>query len=771
MNRWLEFLKVVFVAIAYAFFAKLSLTNFSIHNGNVSLIWPSSGIALAAMILGGKRYYLSVFLGSFAADFLSGTPAIPSLFIAIGNTLEPLLGFWLILNSKTFNNKLQLPKDFIKIIFAGSLSACLCAFIGVSTLWLSGSIQQSAIKPALLNWWQGDMLGIALITPFILVWQDWPRKFIDREHLVETLTCFGFLIIFGQVVFLNLFHEYLGFFARGYIIFLFISWSAVRFGIHGVTLTVVITSILALLGSKNGTGIFANDYYHTHLFNLWFYLLVMTLVGMALSFFASIRKKVEDDLMESNELMNDILDSMNAHVVVLDINGVIIRTNEAWRNFALKNSTVGEISVRRTGVGVNYLDICQSSIGEWADGALIVKEGIVSVLEGQLEIFTHEYPCHSPNEHRWFRVSVTPLKSNIGGAVVTHTNITEQKLSEVEMRIAAIAFDAQEGMFITDGNGIIIKVNNAFTKITGYTLNEVIGYYPKLLSSKRHDDSFYKAMWGSINFSGFWQGEIWDRRKNGDEFPAYVTITSVFNNEGLVINYVCTLTDATNFKANEQKRIANEVTLRETLVREVNHRIKNNLQGVTGILHNFALRHPELAVPITEVISQVDSIAVIHGLQGRDLPKVRLCEMIKEIASNSAILWHIAVEVEIPNYWTKCQIAESETVPIALILNELITNAIKHSDFEKSVKIKLEYESLRNVVIVTIYNFGQLPSDFYLTNAKVAGTGMMLVGLLLHEEGAKLTWEQCDNMVEARLELQFPAVLFNGEEFKCYDES
>lgn len=133
------------------------------------------------------------------------------------------------------------------------------------------------------------------------------------------------------------------------------------------------------------------------------------------------------------------------------------------------------------------------------------------------------------------------------------TDITERKHVEAELQIAAIAFEAQEGMVITDINNVIIKVNQAFVKLTGYASEELINNKMNILKSGRHDTDFYATMWNNIIHIGTWQGEIWNRLKNGKINPAFVTITAVKNNQGEAINYVATYTDITERKLIEEK--------------------------------------------------------------------------------------------------------------------------------------------------------------------------------------------------------------------------
>ena len=143
--------------------------------------------------------------------------------------------------------------------------------------------------------------------------------------------------------------------------------------------------------------------------------------------------------------------------------------------------------------------------------------------------------------------------NKITGTVVIFSNITQRKHAEMELRIAETAFQTQEGMFVTDENGVILRVNHAFTDITGYTAADVVGKNPHLRSSGRHDAAFYAAMWERIKSTGAWKGEIWNKRKNGEMYPELITITAVKNGDETVTHYVATLHDITARKAAEEQ--------------------------------------------------------------------------------------------------------------------------------------------------------------------------------------------------------------------------
>jgi diguanylate cyclase (GGDEF)-like protein/PAS domain S-box-containing protein len=146
---------------------------------------------------------------------------------------------------------------------------------------------------------------------------------------------------------------------------------------------------------------------------------------------------------------------------------------------------------------------------------------------------------------------ISPVKDihgDVSHYVAVKLDVTARKLAEDNLRIAATVFQSQEAMIVTDVNAIILRVNNAFTEITGFSSAEVIGSTPKALSSGLHDKVFYEAMWETLDRSGKWEGEVWNRRKGGEAYLERLIITAVKNDSGKVINYVATMTDITSSK-------------------------------------------------------------------------------------------------------------------------------------------------------------------------------------------------------------------------------
>jgi diguanylate cyclase (GGDEF)-like protein/PAS domain S-box-containing protein len=151
---------------------------------------------------------------------------------------------------------------------------------------------------------------------------------------------------------------------------------------------------------------------------------------------------------------------------------------------------------------------------------------------------------HGQTHH--FEVRKIPVFDEQGvrqSLVIIGRDVTERKKSEEALRIAATAFDSQQGIAITNAQRVIMRVNSAFSVITGYSAEEAVGQTPGILSSGRHDNAYYAAMTHTLETAGAWQGEIWNRRKNGEVYPEWLSISAVKDDAGVTTHFVAIFTD------------------------------------------------------------------------------------------------------------------------------------------------------------------------------------------------------------------------------------
>lgn len=301
------------VAALYALFLHLA----NLYFGNaipIRILEPASGFALAALLVCGKRYAWGIFLGAFLVSAMSGNPWGVTLGIALGNALAAHLGAWLIMRDGRFDTHLRSLRDYLWLIFLGGVGSGAGALIGASALLVFGVVPHEAFLLAAIQWWMGDALGIILIAPLFLVWrlEKSDRLKMKQVHVAAFLLGLTFLV--GQAAFLGWFHDSIGPVVKGYTMFLFIAWVAVRLGTWGVTIALFMTAAQALLGAHRETGFFAGDIAATHLTNYWLYMAILSVVGMALATYFTERELAEQQLHDLSAHLQDVREEEKASI-------------------------------------------------------------------------------------------------------------------------------------------------------------------------------------------------------------------------------------------------------------------------------------------------------------------------------------------------------------------------------------------------------------------------------------------------------------------------
>ncbi|MFZ2725308.1 MAG: bacteriohemerythrin [Methylococcaceae bacterium] len=252
------------------------------------------------------------------------------------------------------------------------------------------------------------------------------------------------------------------------------------------------------------------------------------------------RLKAQQALLKESEKNLMLLRNASDGIHILDTDGNILEVSDAFCDM------LGYKREEMTGMNVSQWD------AQYSDVELISL--LKQYLEQDVRIQFETRHRHKDGDIFDVEVSSFPLQLD-GKRVLFNSSrdITQRKHIEQQLRIAATVFESQEGMMVVDINQSILRVNQAFTDITGYSPEEVIGKNPRILQSGRHGQDFYAEVWVSINNTGRWQGELWNRRKNGELYPQYLHITAVKNQNGMISHYVGTLIDITLKKAADQE--------------------------------------------------------------------------------------------------------------------------------------------------------------------------------------------------------------------------
>jgi diguanylate cyclase (GGDEF)-like protein/PAS domain S-box-containing protein len=573
--RWHDLPRLAGLALLLALLSEVALEYFS-TNGVYSIVWPPSGVALAALLMGGTRYWPGIFIGALAGAMMAGTAFGLSVFIALGDTLEALAALWLLSRFRDFDADLLHPKDYLLLVLAGAASGLISGLITATALAVFGELQQAFIHTVLAEC-QGDAFGVALLTPLMLVWRKLPTGWLARGRVIETLLCFGLAFFAGQAIFIGWFHDSLGPVVRGYWMFMFVVWAAVRFGRHGALMIIGMTAIQALQGTIQKTGLFANDLVQGGLLNFWFYILALTLVGVVLALII----KSRDLIAARNQRLAQLYKALS------EINQAIVRMEQLSELFPLvckiavefggmRLAWIGQLDeqsgwivpVASYGQNVGYLNgIRISSRADVAEGRgptgtalrenkiFVVNDyyGNASTMPWQIRAMQagwnsaaafpvqrggkpfavltvyHEQINAFDNEAI---ALLDEISKDIAFALDNFDREMQRKAGEESMRLAASVYEAtSEGMVVTDADNLIISVNPAFTRITGYRADEVLGKNPSILSAGGHGKDYYQLMWHALNIHGFWQGEIHNRRKDGEEYFEWLTINTIYGED------------------------------------------------------------------------------------------------------------------------------------------------------------------------------------------------------------------------------------------------
>jgi diguanylate cyclase (GGDEF)-like protein/PAS domain S-box-containing protein len=249
----------------------------------------------------------------------------------------------------------------------------------------------------------------------------------------------------------------------------------------------------------------------------------------------------------------------------------------------------------------------------WAASASLPlhKEGIVI---GNFTLYSGEVNAFDESA----RNLLLEMASDVSFAFDNFARESRRKQAEQELRIAATAFETQEGIIVTDADKVILRVNQAFTLLTGYSAEEVIGQTPTLLKSGRQSPEFYRRMWKALTIDHFWQGEIWNRRKNGEVHPYWLIISAVTNAEGEITNYVSAYSDLTQYKKHEAA--IHSLAYYDPLTNLPNRRLL-----MDRLQHTFAAsaRHPNHSAVL---FIDLDNFKTLNDTRGHNIGDLLLIE-------------------------------------------------------------------------------------------------------------------------------------------------
>lgn len=302
----LRVLTIFLLGAAYYFTARWGLTLAPV-SGYATFVWPPTGIALAAFLLGGRGLWPAVFAGALLANYANGASLAVSFCIAIGNTLGPLTGATL-LNMYGFQNGLRRAKDIALLVgFSALFSTLITATIGTTVLLAGGVIDAQMYLYTWTAWWVGDSLGILVIAPLILIWIRPLRVHLKVKQVVEAIFLATIFVTVGIIIFDSVPESDPILAGAPYLLFSFMIWAAIRFNIRFISLLIFMLSAIAIWSAKYGHGPFYSTSLRTSLFATQLFMGATAVTFLTLTNVMYERRQAQFTVMQLNRKLQTAL--------------------------------------------------------------------------------------------------------------------------------------------------------------------------------------------------------------------------------------------------------------------------------------------------------------------------------------------------------------------------------------------------------------------------------------------------------------------------------
>jgi PAS domain S-box-containing protein len=546
-NTLIGWLKQLGIAALYILFGYVIHHNFT-SNGIVSVVWWGSGLALGALLIGGRHYLWGVLLGALVVNALANDTLVGALGTTLASILEVLLGVWLLTSNNKFSLSLNTLPDYLRlIVLGGAVASIIGAIIGALALLLAGFITPAGYFGYAFLWWMGDTLGVVLVTPFILAWWQTKSERLNGKQLLEVVLFVGITFIAGQIIFLGWFNERLIFEPKAFMMFLFITWVAIRLGIRPTTFVLNIIAIQALTGAYLNVGYFANEIARSGLHNYWLFMLILSVVGMTMTTYVNEIKQKAFNLRESEN-----------HLRLSQIYGGI----GTWEADLVTNKQMWSENC------VSLLGFPRLSEPRWEDFLAAVHpedhQRVIDAIQSHIESgkrYEVEYRIVANGDIRWMRSAGQVERDAYGKLTIMRgivQDVTERKQAEAMLRASEERFRRMANsspilIWITDATGEPTFINQSWLDFTGLDPAQTM-MYEDWISIIHPDDreTASVAYYKNIKVHEAITTEYRLRSANGDWRWILDKSMPLYDESGVFIGYIGSAIDITERKQVQQ---------------------------------------------------------------------------------------------------------------------------------------------------------------------------------------------------------------------------
>lgn len=462
------------------------------------------------------------------------------------------------------------------------------------------------------------------------------------------------------------------------------------------------------------------------------------------------RYRARETLAGQAERTRALLDSVLVGIVTVGDGGI------EWMNRSARRMFGGELA-DFVGEAISIVATPEP------DHPLRREDYLARLGEGQSETFECRLKARDGREFWVVGNAVVTGRGTPGGRQLTFALLDIERRRQAEVSIAQAQASLQRmietaplAIALFDARSLrVLQLNQMAGTFFGQPLERVAGRTPDECLTVGKATALTEWLTRSSGEAAAQHHEWRDESEGGAARVWDVRVVEVDPGSEAGPQLLLVASDVTEQRAAEQARLQAAIAQREVLVREVHHRIKNNLQGVAGLLQQHAERHPGVGPMLTEAVSQVQAIAQVYGLQVGSGGPLRVAHVLQAIAASVQRTFGRSIQVTASEESVHWLMPEAESIPIALTLNELLTNAIKHGQGD-GLRCEVGVDGER--VQVAIVNHGRLPPGFDLARFPGSLSGLGLARALLPRRSATLSMLQQGDEVVARVELRAPSV-------------
>lgn len=289
---------VFVLALIYFAAAKLGFKLAFLHP-SATAVWVPTGISLTAFLILGYRVWPAIFIGAFLANLTTAGSVLTSVVIGIGNTLEGVLGCYLVNRFAASQRFFERAQDIFRFaLLAGAVSTAVSATVGVTTLALAGFANWSMYGAIWCTWWLGDAVGAVVVTPLVLLWRDNPRLAWSRNQILELAFLFSGLFFTAYSVFGGRFDSLVKNYPLEYLCIPFLIWAAFRFGRRKAATATFFLAVIATWGTVHGFGPFSRQSQNMSLLLLQAFMGIVAITSLALAAESTERKRAEEHVRQ-----------------------------------------------------------------------------------------------------------------------------------------------------------------------------------------------------------------------------------------------------------------------------------------------------------------------------------------------------------------------------------------------------------------------------------------------------------------------------------------